>query len=359
MNEYLDLLVGLAMGLNLVALGSSRLTMLIRAMSIQGVVLGAMPLLLEEDPGWWLVLTAVATVGSKGFLIPTLLPGEAQKGALGYAIQQLNPMQATSSFMEKIIVNNRTLEEYGTYLVASIIAAVLTSGVLLLYAAPRLELEGGGPSIGRPKRRVPRTATAVTGLVVMAVATVAPLSSVLASGSTAPTSSGVIAAVEPASLTIDIDMEAAVVKTGDEITFATTVTNTGDETSPEVMVAMNIINIGQGEPVDPEDWSPERTQEVGALEPGESAEQDWSVEAILDGDYMIYMTAIPIPESPANTSLPIASPAIHLVVDPFQSTNPGGVLPVAIGMPVLLIVLTVLLRRYWRRDRSGGDEASS
>jgi hypothetical protein len=195
--------------------------------------------------------------------------------------------------------------------------------------------------------------------VVVTVAMMAPLSSVLASGSAGPASPGLIAAVEPATLTIDIDMETAVVKTGDEITFATTVTNSGDEASPEVMVAMNIINIGQGEPVDPEDWSPERTQEVGALEPGESAEQDWSVEAILDGDYMIYMTAIPIPESASNTSLPIASPAIHLVVDPFQSTNPGGVLPVAIGMPLLLIVLTVLLRRYWRRDRSGGDEASS
>ena len=78
-------------------------------------------------------------------LIPTLFPGEAQKGALGYAVQQLNPMQATSSFLEKIIVNNRTLEEYASYLLANAIAAALFAGTLLLYAAPRLELEGGSP----------------------------------------------------------------------------------------------------------------------------------------------------------------------------------------------------------------------
>ena len=45
------------------------------------------------------------------FLIPTQFPGGAQKGDLGYLVQQLNPMQATSGFLEKLLVNNRTLAE--------------------------------------------------------------------------------------------------------------------------------------------------------------------------------------------------------------------------------------------------------
>ena len=49
MSGTLNLLIGLAMGLNLLALGSSRLPSLIRAMSLQGVVLGVMPLLMEHD----------------------------------------------------------------------------------------------------------------------------------------------------------------------------------------------------------------------------------------------------------------------------------------------------------------------
>ena len=73
MSTNLNLLVGLAMGLNLVALGSGRLPTLIRAMSLQGVLLGVMPLLLEHALDWWMVLIAVATVVGKGVVIPSLL----------------------------------------------------------------------------------------------------------------------------------------------------------------------------------------------------------------------------------------------------------------------------------------------
>ena len=69
----LNLLVGLAMGLNLIALGSSRLPMLIRVMSVQGVLLGIMPLILEHDIHWRLALVAIATVAGKGLVIPALL----------------------------------------------------------------------------------------------------------------------------------------------------------------------------------------------------------------------------------------------------------------------------------------------
>ena len=64
---------------------------------------------------------------------------------------------------------------------------------------------------------------------------------------------------------------------GDEIEFNTVVTNNGTQASPAFHVAMNIIKMGSGDPVDPEDWSPERTQEVDSLAPGESVEQAWVV----------------------------------------------------------------------------------
>ena len=74
MNEPLNLLIGLAIGLNLLALGSSRLPSLIRAVSAQGMILGLMPLLIEyETLDWRIVVVALATVGGKGFLIPALL----------------------------------------------------------------------------------------------------------------------------------------------------------------------------------------------------------------------------------------------------------------------------------------------
>ena len=70
----LNLLIGLAMGLNLVALGCSRLPSLIRMVSLQGMALGVMTLLLEyHHLDWRIIMIAVATVAGKGFVIPWLL----------------------------------------------------------------------------------------------------------------------------------------------------------------------------------------------------------------------------------------------------------------------------------------------
>ena len=73
MNANLNLLIGLAMGLNLLSLGSSRLPNLIRAMSAQGVILGVMPVLMEHEVDWRVTLIALATIAGKGLIIPALL----------------------------------------------------------------------------------------------------------------------------------------------------------------------------------------------------------------------------------------------------------------------------------------------
>ena len=74
MNDALNLLIGLAMGFNLLALGTSRLPVLIRAVAVQGVLLGLLPLVLESHAfDWRLALITLATVAGKGVLIPGLL----------------------------------------------------------------------------------------------------------------------------------------------------------------------------------------------------------------------------------------------------------------------------------------------
>jgi hydrogenase-4 component E len=73
MNETTNLLIGLAMGLNLLALGSSRLPTIIGAMAVQGMALGIMPMLIEPAFTWNVSLVAAATVAGKGIVIPSLL----------------------------------------------------------------------------------------------------------------------------------------------------------------------------------------------------------------------------------------------------------------------------------------------
>ena len=73
MSGALNLLIGLAIGLNLVALASSRLPSVIGAAAMQGMVLGTLPLLMEHEVNGLMIVVAVGTVTVKGFVIPHLL----------------------------------------------------------------------------------------------------------------------------------------------------------------------------------------------------------------------------------------------------------------------------------------------
>jgi hydrogenase-4 component E len=87
----LNLLVGLAMGLNLVGLASGRLTTLIRAAAVQGMVLGVLPLLLGHGASWWVVLVAAATVVVKGFVMPALLRKALRSAHIDREVEPLIP----------------------------------------------------------------------------------------------------------------------------------------------------------------------------------------------------------------------------------------------------------------------------
>lgn len=69
----MNLVVGLAMGLNLFALVSSRLPSIIRAAALQGIALGLLPLLLEREFRWGVAIVAAGTIAVKGIVIPGLL----------------------------------------------------------------------------------------------------------------------------------------------------------------------------------------------------------------------------------------------------------------------------------------------
>ena len=270
------------------------------------------------------------------FLVPAQLPGRAQTGATGQFLQWVNPVAAVNHFLSKYLVNYRTLAEFWTWLIAPTAFMLIVLGLLFLFAAPGLRLEGGRESkIGKMLKR----GTAVVGLVLLlAFPTAVP---VLARAAL-QTESG---------LQITIDQDYVLVKTGDKVEYNTVVTNNGSTTSAPLIVAMNLINLdAKGDIVDPEDWSPQRTQYLEGLAPGESASLNWIINTILDGDYMVYMVLIDAPTSTETTSHPVASSGIHLTVTPFTRLNPLGVLPYAIGGPVLLGLAIFFVYRLRRKN---------
>lgn len=281
------------------------------------------------------------------FLVPAQLPGRAQTGAAGQFLQWVNPVAAANHFLSKHLVNYRALAEFWSWLISPVVFFLLVVVVLYVYAAPGLRLEPGRSS------KLWSFVTRKAGLAAIPFILLLALSqtpvAALAHGTTQ---------LQGEDLQIDIDMAYTVVKTGDRVDFNTTLTNNGTEDSLPLIVAMNIVNLDEeGDVVDPEDWSPERTQYVDELAPGESATQAWIINTILDGDYMVYMVLIPAPESQEATTLPVASPAIHLTVTPFTRLNPGGVLPFAIGGPLLLGAAIFFIYRRRRRtiDVGVGD----
>lgn len=140
MNTNLNLLIGLAMGLNLLALGSSRLPAVIRAMSVQGVILGAMPVLMEHELDWRVMLVAVATMVGKGLVIPSLLRRAMRTAQIDRELQPLIGfvpsllLGAGGTIAALALAQALPLlpEHQGSLLVPGALATVFTGFILLI-----------------------------------------------------------------------------------------------------------------------------------------------------------------------------------------------------------------------------------
>jgi len=140
MSPSVNLLVGVAMGLNLLALGSGRLPAVIRAVSVQGMALGVMPLIMEHHFDWLVTVVAFFTVAVKGFVIPHLL-SRATRAAnverenqpfIGFVPSLLLGAGGTIAAVALSRALPLLPEHTGSLLVPGAIASVLTGFVMLI-----------------------------------------------------------------------------------------------------------------------------------------------------------------------------------------------------------------------------------
>lgn len=140
MNETQNLLIGMAMGLNLLALGSSRLPSVVRAMAVQGVVLGLLPIVIEARFDWLVALVGVVTIAVKGVVIPSLLR-RAMRAAniereiepfIGFVPSLL--LGAVGTIAAVALAHELPLlpEHAGTLLVPGSLASIFTGFILLV-----------------------------------------------------------------------------------------------------------------------------------------------------------------------------------------------------------------------------------
>ena len=134
---------------------------------------------------------------------------------------------------------------------------------------------------------------------------------------------------------------------GDWFDFSTTLHNDGQESTPPLAVHLSIAAIEKGHHVDPEDWSPRRTQYLPALGPGESAQLDWQIHALFAGEFASFITVV----SSAGDFAPAMSAPLQLHVMPDDILPLNRVIPIVSIVPLIPLAFLMATGAYNRRKR--------
>lgn len=160
----------------------------------------------------------------------------------------------------------------------------------------------------------------------------------------------VVLSVSPAAAVEDLEVrvapESLQTGLGSTEVIEVLVSNSGTQRTGMLSVHIDITDPQSEFSVDPEDWTPELTQLLGSVDPGDSVSLTWELQPITAGSYFLY--AVVFEEG----SLEVAtSRAVVIEVLSNRILNPEGVLPAVIGVPAVVAFLLGLVTR--RRRRAG------
>lgn len=150
----------------------------------------------------------------------------------------------------------------------------------------------------------------------------------------------------PTPISVTVDRKLISTKLGKKFVFRTTIVNRGSRPARGLIAHLNVLSLRDGTYVDPEDWSPQRTWYLGALQPGASRTIRWSVQAVNSGSFATYVAIV---DQQAPTTAPVTGPAVELRVAGRRTINSDGILPLALGVPILIGLLTAGARLRRRR----------
>ncbi len=165
--------------------------------------------------------------------------------------------------------------------------------------------------------------------------------------------SGLIAAPGSSGAPLKLETSKATLSgtAGDYVRLPAKVTNTSGKPVKDIVAYVSLVDVkrGQQAPVDLEDWSAHRAVTIPALAPGQSKDVGWSLRLVKGGDYVVYANAI----TGGSTRASVGQ-EVPLSVAAQRNLNPGGVLPVAIGVPLVTgaALLGPVALRQRRLDRS-------
>jgi hypothetical protein len=163
------------------------------------------------------------------------------------------------------------------------------------------------------------------------------------------------AAAHAEPINVEVVADPPVVSTvlGDHFEITSEVKNTGSAPTGEILAHLNVASIEGTVYVDPEDWSPNRSQQL-SLQPGESKELTWEIQAVNPGHFAAYVVVVPFGSSVAGNEDLKISQLVNVDVAPRTTLSAGGALPVVVAVPLLVgLVAAAALFRVRRRRAAG------
>ncbi len=152
-------------------------------------------------------------------------------------------------------------------------------------------------------------------------------------------------------LRVTLTPPAGSLKMGDTPVFRGAVTNLGSRPMQGLIVYLSLVSLepGQEHPIDLEDWSAQKAVRIERLDPGAAQYQNWEMRLIQAGRFGAALTVINPEENK-----PVISSLITFEVQPKPTLSRGRILPVAIGVPLLLLALLGIIS-YSRLPRRYGS----
>lgn len=137
-------------------------------------------------------------------------------------------------------------------------------------------------------------------------------------------------------VTVALSRQQIAAAPGEHLELTSTVTNTGGAARSGLVAHLSILSSDPGVYVDPEDWSPKRTQYLSTLGAGDSARLTWTVQAVTSGPLLLYVS-ITDPRTASVTT----SGALEMQVGGQRRLVAAKVLPLVVWAPGTVLVLLV------------------
>src|SRR5262249_49790204 len=150
-----------------------------------------------------------------------------------------------------------------------------------------------------------------------------------------------------AAVSVSLDRTSISTSIGKSFTLHSTIANDSARPASGLVAHLNVLSLRPGVYVDPEDWSSHRTRYLPLIPAGRSLTVSWRVQAVNSGSIGIYVAALR--ESGASQP-PVTGPTLHVSIARRVTLNSGGIIPLALGIPGLIGLLTVGLRARRRRS---------